>query len=207
MLEHFRTQDAQLLAQLAHITGSLSRSAVLLVRLLEGPAEAAGGIAAEARALRAPTEDGQAGGMDVHHFTAFAMRLDPSGYRDVAVSLDEAVSSVGHAIGIAAALHVGAADVRVLALARALAGATRALGHAVPHVGEGPDAIRRTCAEVWRLADAGRAIHDEAMGALLASTTDAVEVIRAKEILDVLQRALGCCADTALVLERLHLSP
>jgi uncharacterized protein Yka (UPF0111/DUF47 family) len=122
---------------------------------------------------------------DLH---ALSGRLD-----DVCDHIDEAASQivvygVRHVPGTAVAQAVVVRD------------ACRALSHAVERMDD-PVAAAPHLVEVHTLENAGDALLREAIGALFAGNTDALVVIRWKDIHEELENAVDACESAAHVLE------
>jgi asparagine synthetase B (glutamine-hydrolysing) len=203
MFGNLRSEDALLFEQLARITRDLKGSAALLERLLAEPRSAAAGIALEARQLTAdaalhPDDDD----VDVRAFTGFAMRLDATQYRELAIALDAATESVHEAVAHVESLGGTDAPQSLRALAHTLSLAAEALQRAVPFAGEGGDEVVRGGSEVQRLADLGKTIYFDGVTALFAGDPDVMHVLRWRGIYDKVWHGLESCARGATVLEQ-----
>jgi uncharacterized protein Yka (UPF0111/DUF47 family) len=122
---------------------------------------------------------------DLH---ALSGRLD-----DVCDHIDEAASQI---------VVYGVRHVPETAVAQAVVvrDACRALAHAVERMDD-PAAASAHLVELHTLENAGDALLREAIGALFAGNTDALVVIRWKDIHEQLENAIDACESAAHVLE------
>ena len=201
MFGNLHNEDTLLFEQLSRITRDLELAARLLERLLAEPRSAAAGIALEARQLTADAalhhDD-----VDVRAFTGFAMRLDASQYRELAIALDAAAESVHEAVAHVESLGGTDAPQGLRALAHTLSLASEALQRAVPFAGEERDEVVRGGGEVQRLADLGKTIYFDGVTALFAGVPNVMHVLRWRGIYEKVWRSLESCARGATVLEQ-----
>ncbi len=61
--------------------------------------------------------------------------------------------------------------------------------------------ILKSCVEINKLENDGDALRDDAIANLLKNEKNAVEVLKWKEIYDVVETALDCCEDVANIIE------
>jgi len=202
MFGNLRSEDALLFEQLGRITRDLEGSARLLERLLAEPRSAAAGIALEAQELAAdvapPRDD-----VNVRAFTGFAMRLDATEYRELAMALDAAAEAVHEALAHVKSLAGSDAPHGLQALAHTLSAAAAALGRAVPFAGEGGDEVLRGGSDVQRLADLGETLYFDGVTALFAGVPDVMHLLRWKGIYEKVWHSLDRCARGAAVLDQL----
>lgn len=201
MLDHLRSQDRRLFAQLRTITTGLLEAARLLHRLLSGSADEAAAIAASARQLdtAAPASDGE---IDVRAFTAHAMRLDRMEFRRLAISLDIAFEAVQSATAHAYSLRAVGAPPPLVALAALLVDASAMLHASVPDAGiRVPTSSHRGA--LVALQKDGDLLYYTGVGALFNGSPNASDVLRWKDVYDTVHQALAKCADTAEVLTRI----
>jgi uncharacterized protein Yka (UPF0111/DUF47 family) len=85
-------------------------------------------------------------------------------------------------------------------LSEVLVRATEAIEWAVTSMKQ-PKIVETRSREVKKLEEEGDALYNQAVGDLFAGTTDALEVIKWKELYDTMERALDQCEDVANVLE------
>ena len=85
-------------------------------------------------------------------------------------------------------------------LAEVLVRATESIEWAVTSMRQ-PKIVEARSREVKKLEEEGDALYTQAIGELFASTPDAIELIKWKELYDTMERALDQCEDVANVLE------
>jgi hypothetical protein len=200
MFGNLRNEDELLFEQLGHITRDLESSATLLEQLLTEQKSGAAGIALEARVQSAGVVLLRDDDVNVRAFTGFAMRLDASEYRELAIALDAAAEAVHAAIAHVQSLDGSNAPQGLRALAHALASAASALRRAVPFAGEQLDDVIRGGIEIQRLADFGETIYYDGVTALFAGVPDVMHVLRWKGIYEKVWYSLESCARGATVL-------
>ena len=200
MLDHFRTHDKQLFAQLEVIAGGLVEAATLLHLLLSGSDADAAATAAAARTL--DVSGGGAGTVDVREFTAYAMRLDNVGFRNLALSLDAAFESVQAATAHAHSLRASNAAPPLRALAALLVDAATMVRLRVPDAGR-RSASSTAAGDASNLLERGDALYYEGVGVLFAGSSDPTDTLRWKDVYDAVHKALARCVEAADGLSRL----
>ena len=164
--------------------------ALLLQELLADPARAHDVLARtsvldhEAAELRHQVlEDGAAAVVtplpreDVHHAASL---------------LADMVSTLHDAAGRAQSLHLGSPREPAVRLAEVVVRAARCMEASVGSFRE-RNYIDERCTDMEGLSEEGHGIYDKAVEALFAGSPDPVEVIRWKELYDVLERAIDQC--------------
>jgi hypothetical protein len=88
-------------------------------------------------------------------------------------------------------------------LARTLCKSVEEMGKAVHNLRDLRNAavILKACVEINKLENDGDALRDDAIANLLKHETNAVEVLKWKEIYESVETALDCCEDVANVIE------
>lgn len=88
-------------------------------------------------------------------------------------------------------------------LARTLLHSVEEMQKAVGHLKDLSNAkeILKSCVEMNKLENDGDALRDDAIANLLKNEKNAVEVLKWKEIYDVVETALDCCEDVANIIE------
>jgi len=88
-------------------------------------------------------------------------------------------------------------------LSRTLLHSVEEMQKAVSHLKDLRNAkeILRACVEMNKLENDGDALRDDAIANLLKNEKNAVEVLKWKEIYDVVETALDCCEDVANIIE------
>jgi uncharacterized protein len=168
----------------------VSRCAGLLKELLADPARADEVLAQtavldhEATALRHQVlEEGAAVPVtplpreDMHHVTSL---------------LADMVSTLHDAAGRAQSLHLGTPREPAVRLAEVVVRAAKCMEASVASFQQ-KNFIDERCADMKGLSHEGQAIYDSAVEALFAGAPDPVEVIRWKELYDMLEHAIEQC--------------
>lgn len=114
---------------------------------------------------------------DVHHVTSL---------------LADMVSMLHDAAGRAQSLHLGTPREPALQLADVVVRAAQCMESSVGSFRQ-RNFITERCADMEGLSHEGQAIYDKAVEALFAGSPDPVEVIRWKELYDVLEQAIERC--------------
>lgn len=201
MLEHLRTRDDELFAQLAQVTRHLARSSRLLEQVLAGPVANADALVDVIRDDDREAHD-LVHAVDVGTFKAFVMRVDRMEMHDIAAALDAVVDAVDKAARTAAALHAGDAPAPVRALANAVTRAIDVLGAGVPHVGVSRTHLADTCTELDRIRDEAAVQADAGLKQLFAGEVAPLDVLRWKDIYDRLRVALDCTVAAGRALDQ-----
>jgi uncharacterized protein Yka (UPF0111/DUF47 family) len=127
---------------------------------------------------------------DVHHVTSM---------------LADMVSLLHDAAGRAQSLHLGAPREPAVRLADVVIRAARCMESSVASFRQ-KNFIDQRCGDMEGLSHEGHAIYDSAVEALFAGTPDPVEVIRWKELYDVLENAIERCEDVENALSSIVLA-
>ena len=93
-------------------------------------------------------------------------------------------------------------------LARTLVAATKALANAVQglrNIHANAETLRQDCIEVHRLENEGDVYHNQALTTLFDNETNAITVIKWKEIYEIVEGAIDYCEDVANVVSGLVL--
>ena len=202
MLEHLRTQDAELFRQLGVACQHLTRSTRLLEEMLGGAGGDEGGhVRAIQESDRAAHDVAREA--DTRAFRAFLLGVDRMELHAFVAALDATVAAVDRTALHAAALRAAHAPEPLRALAAQLTRAAVALEVAVPHVRDAPaDAELRT-GEVRRAAVAGQVAFEAGLAALFSGAPVAVDVVRWKDLYERIRDALARCAEAASALHAL----
>lgn len=110
----------------------------------------------------------------------------------VASLLADMVSTLHDAAGRAQSLHLGTPREPAVRLAEVVVRAARCMESSVGSFRE-RNYIDERCTDMEGLSEEGHGIYDNAVEALFAGSPDPVEVIRWKELYDVLERAIEQC--------------
>lgn len=168
----------------------VTRCAVLLRDLLADPARADDVLAQTA------TLDHEAAalkhGVLQESAAAVVTPLPREDVHHVASLLSDMVSTLHDAAGRAQSLHLDASREPAVRLAEVVIRAARCMESSVGSFRE-RNYFDGRCGDMESLAHEGHAIYDAAVEALFAGSPDPVEVIRWKELYDVLEQAVEQC--------------
>lgn len=202
MLEQLRIKDDELLQQLALVCRHLADSTRLLEQMLAGGPEDEAPLA---RAIHESDREAHeiAHRVDARAFKIVILRVDRMDLHALALALDAAVDAVEKAGTHTAALHASGADGELRALAALLTRAADSLTAAMPHLWAAPEEVEARVAEVHRLKNEGEACFDAGIARLFAGVPNAVEVLRWKDVHEMVWHALGRCTHAADALNHL----
>jgi uncharacterized protein len=185
-----RSHPERFFAAFSGLAERVSRSATLLKELLSEPARA-GEVLAQMSVL-----DHEAA--EIRHQVlaeGAAVAVTPLPREDVhqVVSLlADLVGMLHDAAGRTQSLHLGTPREPAARLADVVVRTARCVESSVASLRD-RNFIDERCADMEPLAHEGHAIYDHAVEALFAGSPDPVEVIRWKEVYDVLEQALEQC--------------
>lgn len=134
----------------------------------------------------------------------FITPLDREDIHQLASDLDDVIDTIDGTARRAQIFHLGAAPQGVRQLAEVIGRMTNTLGEAVGRLKKGDDVIKY-CVEAKRLEEDGDVIYHEALGLLFEKETNAIELVKWKEIYDNLERTLDEAEDVANVVESIAL--
>lgn len=134
----------------------------------------------------------------------FITPLDREDIHQLASDLDDVIDTIDGTARRAQIFHLGTAPPGVHQLAEVIGRMTNTLGEAVGHLKKGDDVIKY-CVEAKRLEEEGDVIYHEALGHLFEKETNAIELVKWKEIYDNLERTLDEAEDVANVVESIAL--
>lgn len=135
---------------------------------------------------------------------SFVTPLDREDIHALATQLDTVVDLMDGTARRAQMFHVADRREPAKALTALLMKATGAIKDAVHSVRE-PKEVARLAREIKQYEEEGDAVYMEAVGALFRNATDALEVIKWKELYDNLEHALDECEDVLNVLESISI--
>jgi predicted phosphate transport protein (TIGR00153 family) len=135
---------------------------------------------------------------------SFITPFDREDIHQLASQLDNVVDLVDGTARRVAMFHIDEGREPARRLADVLMRASKALEASVVGMKDIRTVLGRG-REVKLLEEEGDAIYHEAVGALFTGQTDALEVIKWKELYDTLERAVDECEDVANVLEAIAL--
>ena len=130
----------------------------------------------------------------------FITPLDREDIHQLASDLDDVIDAMDGIARRAQIFHLGVTPPGVMRLVEVIERMVAVLGQAVGKLKTGDDVLRH-CIEAKQLEEEGDTIYHEVLGDLFAKETNALEVMKWKEIYDHLERTLDQAEDVANVLE------
>jgi predicted phosphate transport protein (TIGR00153 family) len=134
----------------------------------------------------------------------FITPLDREDIHQLASDLDDVMDTIDGTARRAQIFHLGTPPLGVKQLAEVISRMTAVLGEAVGRLKKGDDVIKY-CVDAKRLEEEGDVIYHEALGLLFEKETNAIELVKWKEIYDNLERTLDEAEDVANVVESIAL--
>jgi uncharacterized protein len=134
----------------------------------------------------------------------FITPLDREDIHQLASDLDDVIDTIDGTARRAQIFHLGVAPQGVRQLTEVIGRMTSVLGEAVGRLKKGDDVIKY-CVDAKRLEEEGDVIYHEALGLLFEKETNAIELVKWKEIYDNLERTLDEAEDVANVVESIAL--
>jgi len=134
----------------------------------------------------------------------FITPLDREDIHQLASDLDDVIDTIDGTARRAQIFHLGVAPQGARQLTEVIGRMTAVLGEAVRRLKKGDDVIKY-CVEAKRLEEEGDSIYHEALGQLFEKETNAIELVKWKEIYDNLERTLDEAEDVANVVESIAL--
>lgn len=136
--------------------------------------------------------------------SSFASPLDREDILVLATRLDNIVDRIDFTARRAAEFRIGSTREEAALLTGLLKEATQEVARAVAGIRQ-PRTMEAPNRRVKELEEEGDAVYHSAMGRLFSGTPDPLEVIKWKELFDVLEKALDCCDDVANALRAISL--
>ena len=130
----------------------------------------------------------------------FITPLDREDIHQLASDLDDVMDAMDGTARRAQIFRLGVSPQGVLRLLDVLINMMTALSEAVNRLKKGDD-VMRYCVEAKRLEEEGDSIYHESLGQLFEKESDAIELIKWKEIYDNLELTLDQAEDVANVVE------
>jgi predicted phosphate transport protein (TIGR00153 family) len=134
----------------------------------------------------------------------FITPLDREDIHRLASDLDDVMDAIDGTARRAQIFHLGTAPPGIRLLTEVIGKITAANEESVGRLKKGDD-IMKFCVEAKRLEEDGDAIYHEVLGQLFEKETNAIELIKWKEIFDNLERTLDEAEDVANVVESIAL--
>jgi uncharacterized protein len=135
---------------------------------------------------------------------SFITPIDREDIHQLASKLDDVIDLVDGTARRAEMLHIGVAREPARQLATVLKLATVQVAEAVREM-KRPTIVAQKAAEIKRLEEQADQIYHDAVGELFASTEDAIEVMRWKEMYDTLERTIDHCQYVGTELQSISL--
>jgi predicted phosphate transport protein (TIGR00153 family) len=130
----------------------------------------------------------------------FITPLDREDIHQLASDLDDVIDAMDGIARRAQIFHLGVTPPGVMRLVEVIERMVAVLGEAVGKLKKGDDVLK-FCIQAKQLEEEGDTIYHEVLGDLFAKETNALEVMKWKEIYDHLERTLDQAEDVANVLE------
>ena len=134
----------------------------------------------------------------------FITPLDREDIHKLASDLDDVMDAIDGTARRAQIFGLGEAPPGIQQLTEVIGRMTRVLAEAVGRLKKG-DEVMKYCVEAKSLEEEGDAIYHEALGQLFAKETDAIRLVKWKEMFDNLERTLDEAEDVANVVESITL--
>ncbi len=134
----------------------------------------------------------------------FITPLDREDIHKLASDRDDVIDTIDGTARRAQIFHLGVAPQGVRQLAEVIGRMTGTLAEAVGRLKKGDDVIKY-CVAAKSLEEEGDSIYHEALGQLFEKETNAIELVKWKEIYDNLERTLDEAEDVANVVESITL--
>lgn len=196
-------RDQEFFTLFDELASHLATSAGLLKELFEQPAL----MADKVRAIKGVEHkaDQLTYEINTRIDRSFVTPIDPEDIHELAKRLDDVIDLLDGTARRAERLHIGT---QVREPARQLAGllvqATDHIKRAVTGI-KRPKEVNAAAIEVKRIEEEGDAIYHEAVGALFQGKPDPLDVIRWKEMYDVLEETIDSCMAIVHVLQSISL--
>jgi uncharacterized protein Yka (UPF0111/DUF47 family) len=204
MLDRLRTSERQFLDLYTALAAGVLRAARTLVQLLEQPEQRH----RHSAAITALKNEADRVVREVHLrlHERFRAAIDSADVQRVAAGLADVLGDVDAIARHASALAIDEASpaAHAVHLATILVRSTEHLEQAVTRI-EVSSVVLAEAAEIRRAEREGDACYGRAMDALFDGATAPLEVLRWKEIYDLLEHATDACEHASTALERLVL--
>ena len=189
----------ELFSEIAH---RLSGSAVLLHRLFEDPANRSSYVAQIKRLEH--EADYLTHDVILRIDKTFVTPFDREDIHALVSELDDVVDLIDGTARRAEIFNITTVCKPAVVLSEVIVRAATAVEEAVRGMKDAK-LVKSNALELKRLEEEGDAIYHEAMGALFADTADPIEVIKWKELYDMIEGAIDGCEDVGNTLERIVL--
>jgi uncharacterized protein len=202
MLGRLIPRDQEFFALFNELSGHLTTSARLLLELFESPTaipdKVRGIKAVEHKADQLTTE------ISARINQSFVTPFDREDIHTLATRLDDVIDLLDGTARRVEMLHITSVREPARQLARLLVEAAEHIERGVKGIKRPPD-VNASAIEVKRIEEEGDSIYHEAVGALFQGTPDPLEVIRWKEIYDVLEETTDRCMGVVHALQSISM--
>lgn len=203
MLGRLIPRDQEFFSLFDELATHLARSAALLSELFEQPAL----LVEKVKAIKGVEHkaDQLTYEINTRIDRSFVTPIDPEDIHELAKRLDDVIDLLDGTARRAERLHIGT-QVREPArkLSKLLVQATEHIQRAVNGI-KRPKEVNAAAIEVKRIEEEGDAIYHEAVGELFQGKPDPLDVIRWKEMYDVLEETIDSCMGIVHVLQSISL--
>ena len=204
MLGRLIPRDQEFFSLFNELPAHLATSAKLLSELFENPTS----ISEKVKAIKAVEHkaDELTHEISARIDRSFVTPIDREDIHSLATRLDDVIDLLDGTARRAEMLHIGT-QVREPArrLSRLLVDATAHLQKGVAAGIKRPQEVRMAAIEVKRIEEEGDGIYHEAVGELFKGQPDPLDVIRWKELYDVLEEAIDSCMAVVHALQSISL--
>lgn len=195
-------RDAQFYDLFAQVASRMSGSAVLLHELFKDPSK----IEQHVSAIKTLEHEAD----NLTHDTidridrTFVTPFDREDIHSLAGHLDEVVDLIDGCARRASIFHIKASTKHGVILSEVLVRATQCIEDTVKKMKD-PKAVTSANRQLKMLEEEGDAMYHEAVEILFSTTTDAIEVMKWKELYDKIEDAIDQCEDVGNALQSIAL--
>jgi uncharacterized protein len=132
----------------------------------------------------------------------FITPFDPEDIQSLATTLDDVLDTLEDATFRIVAYRIDPIPRPAVELGEMIASSCRALGKAL-HALQEKKSVMEDCIEVNRLEDQADAVERTMLGNLFRSNTDAINLIKLKDLYDLLESTTDRCEDVADVIQNI----
>jgi predicted phosphate transport protein (TIGR00153 family) len=195
-------RDAQFYDLFAQVASRMSGSATLLHEMFKDPRKIEQNVAS-IKTLEHEADNLTHDTIDRINRT-FVTPFDREDIHALAGHLDEVVDLIDGCARRVAIFHIKESRQHSVILSEVLVRATRAIEDSVKKMKD-PKAVMAANRQLKMLEEEGDAVYHEAVENLFRTSTDAIEVIKWKELLDKIEDAIDQCEDVGNTLQSIAL--
>jgi uncharacterized protein len=200
MLERLFIRDREVREDLVRIASRIRTSTRLLQELFEAPADGDAivlSIGGEERAARLAARE-----LDVRMSRGLLALLDRDDVHMLSRRLERVIRLVQDTAERARTFHIERSAPAARQLCGALVGTGEDLAFAVAHISMDERVVLARCAAVTAREEEENRLHSSGVGALFDRPPDPLDVLKWKELYEMLVEALAACRQAARTLER-----